>query len=555
MEGGQLVEIPLTVLGTLGAVAPESEMVLVRLEAERFKQTGVIAGMSGSPVYVDGRLLGALAVGWPFATEPIAGVTPFSRMQQLASPATAGGGEGRTSSSLELEEIVGAWRDGTLDQLVLSRLFPEPSSRATNSLQQPVTLAAGGLGPPCAWLEEGWQRLGWVSTPGGAGDAPTTDEIVPGSMVAGIMVAGDATVAVGGTVTEVRGDQLWALGHPFLGGGSFAFPLARARVVAVLPSSFSSAKLFEVGEVVGALEVDRAHGVWGRLGDAPPMVDVAVEASGESYSFQCVRHPVLFPILLGYLTHASHGARGRVFGDQTLGVRLEISYRGMPEIVFEETYSGADAPAMAAALVSAVMAYLEGSSFVVPEVDSVRVRIEAVETIERAHVVDVVPDRPRVRAGESLDVRVRLRRHRGDVETRQVRLQVPPEVVPGPLDLVVADGISWAAYDLQMRPSRPASFADEVEFLNRLVPSTHLVMVFERQDVGVTLPGARVAVPPSVFLTLRSGLGSNLGMTSYRVVSKHDEVLPYPVLGAQRVSLIVHQDGSGLAAAEQSEGS
>ena len=153
-------------------------------------------------------------------------------------------------------------------------------------------------------------------------------------------------MAVGGTVTEVRGDQVWALGHPFLGGGSFAIPLARARVVAVLPSSFSSVKFFDVGETIGTLEVDRAHGVWGRLGESPKLVDVAVEANKESYAFQCVRHPVLFPVLLGYLAHASHGARGRVFGDQTVGVRIEIAYRGLPEVVMEETYSGAGASAM-----------------------------------------------------------------------------------------------------------------------------------------------------------------------------------------------------------------
>ena len=167
MDGGERVEIPLTVLGTIGSGAPEGEIVLVRLDDPRFEKTGIIAGMSGSPVYLDGRLLGALAFGWPFAKEPIGGVTPFSRMLEVVP----GSGErGGVAGRPQLTEMLTAAHDGTLGGELVDWLLPEDSG---SLVSLPVTVAVGGLWVPSGdgWLAEAWRRMGWVATPGGAGSA------------------------------------------------------------------------------------------------------------------------------------------------------------------------------------------------------------------------------------------------------------------------------------------------------------------------------------------------------------------------------------------------
>jgi hypothetical protein len=365
-------------------------------------------------------------------------------------------------------------------------------------------------------------------------------------MVAGVLVDGDATMAVGGTVTAIDGEEIWAFGHPFLGGGAFSMPLAKASVVAILPSQASSFKFFAVGEILGAFGVDRMHGVWGKLGDQVPMVPIEVEAGAETYSFRCVRHPVLFPLLVGYLTLGSHAAHGRTFGDQTVTVHVELSYQGAQTAVAEEVFSSADASALASEFVSAVVAYLENSPFDVPELESVRVRVQAAEELQWAEIVDAVPDRLMVRPGESLGVRLRMRPYRGQEVVRHFSIEVPEEAREGALDLIVADGSSWDAYDLQIRPSRPGSFADELRLLGRLVPSNRVVLAFERSDTGVALQGGNLQVPPSVLLTLRSGLGTNVAVTAHQVVRRTIDTLPFPVLGASRIPLRVRLDGDRL---------
>jgi len=549
MEDGEIVSIPLTVIGTLGPSTPEGEIVLVRLEDPRFETTGIIAGMSGSPVYLDGRLLGALAFGWRFSREPVGGVTPFSRMRSLAVPsagADVSTGSAAAASRPELVELVRAWRDGRLGSELVDWLAPAGGGAPE---RLPLAVSLTGLHPPggAGWVAQSWERLGWVAAPGGVEEKLEPRPVIPGAMVAGVLISGDASLAVGGTVTEVRGDQVWAFGHPFLGGGGLRLPMARASVVGVLPSLMSSFKFFSVGPSVGALTVDRTHGVWGRLGETVSLLPVEVEASGRTYSYRAVRDPALLPLLVGYLVQASHAVRGRVFGDQTVRALVEVEYHGGRVATLEESFVGGDASSLAAGLAAALVGYLEATPFQAPELEAVRVRLEARERLEMAEIVDVVPSRSVVRPGEEIDVRIRLRTHRQGLATRMARVRVPAHLPAGRLDLVVADGASWSVYDLAQRPTRPASFADELRLVGRLRPSTTVVVALERKGPGLALPGGTVEAPPSVVISLSAGLGPNLSRVAYHLVGTEYVALPYPVLGAVRVRLKVRVDGAPLA--------
>ena len=479
MDGGEVVEIPLTVIGAVGPWTPEGEIVLVRLEDERFRETGIIAGMSGSPVYVEGRLLGALAFGWSFSKEPIGGVTPFSRMETLADEGgfEAGAGQGRPT----LVEMMEAGRENTLGGVLADWLLPERTSEL-HHLPMAVT-SSGGWSPAGGdWLSESWRRLGWVSVPGGSFDDAGGGRLDPGAMVAGVLVDGDAVLAAGGTVTEVRGDEVWAFGHPFLGGGGFRLPMARARVLAVLPSQMSSFKFFSVGEIVGSFFSDRSRGIWGRLGEAAPMVPVAVTIDDRKFEFRSVRHPNLTPFTVAYLVQSSQAARGRLFGEQTIAFRMELSYSGHDPVVYEEVLASGEAPIQAASIAAGLLAYLETSVFEVPDLESITIDLKTEERLRGAELIDVIPQRRTVSPGEIVQVRLRFRPYRGEEFTREFSLQVPPGVPDGRLDLVVADGASWSLYDFGMRPMMPGSFGDELELVDSLLPSTTVVMVFERRD-------------------------------------------------------------------------
>jgi len=533
MDGGERVEIPLTVLGTIGSGTPDGEIVLVRLDDPRFEHTGIISGMSGSPVYLDGRLLGALAFGWPFAKDPIGGVTPFERMLEVEpSPPIAAAAE-----RPPFADIVGAVRAGALGKMVVDWLQPEEADRL-----QPLPLLVGGSWIPSGsgWLAESWRRMGWVGTPGGAAaDRSGAGEIAPGDMVAAVLVDGDVSIAAAGTVTEVRGDLLWAFGHPSLGAGAVVMPLARASVVAVMPSVMSSFKFFTVGEPIGALVGDRAPGWVGRLGQEAPMVPIRVSVDGHAYSFRGVRHPNLLPLLVGYLSHASQSTFGRTFGDLTMSTKIEVRYPGQETVMVSAVFTGIQASAEAAAFATAVVGYFEGSSFAAPAIESVDISLVTSEDIRTANIIEIVPETRVVRPGQELEVRFRMQHHRGGEETRTLTLRIPEGIPDGRLDLVGADGAAWTAYDLQMRPFEPSTFADEVRLANSLIPGNTLVAVLERQDLGMVVSGGSLSAPPSLVLQLRSALGPNLETTAYSVFAKTEIEVGYRVTGAQRIPITV----------------
>lgn len=536
MDGGEVVEIPLTVIGTVGPWTPEGEIVLVRLEDDRFRNTGIIAGMSGSPVYVEGRLLGALAFGWSFSKEPIGGVTPFTRMATLVDDGAhqTSAGPGRPG----LVEMMEAGRDDRLGDLLADWLLPQKEG-ALHDL--PVAVTSSGTWSPTGgdWLAESWRRLGWVSVPGGSAREPITGELAPGAMVAGVMVDGDAVLAAGGTVTEIRDDQVWAFGHPFLGGGGVRLPMARAQVVTVLPSQANSFKFFTVGDIVGSFVSDRSSGIWGRLGETAAMVPVSVDIDGRRFDFRSIRHANLTPFLIGYLTQSSQAARGRLFGEQTIAIRIRLTYSGNEPVVYREVLASGDAPAQAASLAAGLVAYLEASVFEVPELEAVDIDMTTDEQLSGAELLDVIPHRRVVHPGELLPVRLRFRPYRGDEFTREFAIRVPQGIPDGRLDLVVADGASWSLYDYGMRPFRTGSFEDEIRLVNGLLPSTSLVLVFERRQTGVALRGGSVAMPPSLVVQLGAGLGPGLTTTSYAVAAMVEEEMDVPVSGAERIELQV----------------
>ncbi len=541
MGGGEMLEIPVTVLGTVGPYAPDQEMVLVRLDDDRFSKTGIIAGMSGSPVYVDGRLLGALAFGWGFSVEPIGGVTPFTRMEGLAG-SEGEAGSNATVARPDLATLMEARSAGRLGEVLLDWLAPTEQG----SLRQlPLTVSVAGPvgGAGTGWIGEFWNRMGWVSGPPASGSAGSgAGPLRPGSMVAGVLVDGDVTLAAGGTVTEVRGDQVWAFGHPFLKGGTVAIPLARASVVTILPSQMVSFKFFSVGDQIGTIQADRAHGVWGRLGPGATMIPVTVGVNGTSYRFRSIRHESLLPSLVAYLTLSSLEARGRGTGNQTVSLDVALEYAGDREAELAETFIGNDAGLQAAGMVAAASGYLENSQFEVPDLKGIRVNLTTREVLEATELVSATPDRWVVAPGEALQVRLRLRPYRGEEYFRAVDVRVPESVPDGRLDLVVADGTAWTVYDLQMRPPNPGSFTDEVGLFRRLVPSTRLVLAFERHEVGVTLSSGPLAVPPSLVVQMKSALGGSLQTTEYVVVGRVDEEMPTPVSAAERISLTVRAE-------------
>lgn len=534
-EGGERREIPVVVMGALDATGPERGAVLVRFTDDAFAGTGVVAGMSGSPVYVDGKLLGAVAFGWSFARDPLAGVTPFAQMVEISA-----GGAAAVAAQPALAQVASLAVGGTDFAAVLPAV-------SMSGRRGAVPLAVGGLPLPSGFAAQILAGADLVGVPSGA-TAAVAGVPEAGEMVAAMLVWGDATLAAGGTVTARDGNRLWAFGHPFFSLGAVRIPAARARVIAVQSSYQSSFKVFGAGAPFGTFVADRSAGMLAEVGPPPaglPFTVALRDTLGDrSWSFRIAEVPLLEPLLATFLTNACLTARGAGNGESTVRLRLAAELADGTAVAVSQATRGGDALARMSVFVGAVVGYLENSTFPHPRLTALRAELERDERAVGATIAAAVPARTTVRPGDELTVTVTLQPDRGETVRRQVAVTVPASARPGTLDLLVADGAAWSEYRLRTEGLAPASFADEVAHLQLLDSAATLVVALEARERGVARPGAsQPALPPSWSATLALGLGAK-GVTrlSAATVGATRWQAPYPLTGAFRIPLTVLAD-------------
>jgi len=301
--GSEPVRFEAEIIGVLRNISPDTSFILARLTGQNLESTGVIAGMSGSPVYVDGKVVGAVAASWPFSKEAIALVTPIESMRKL-SGASAGANPPAappSTSAASTGDGLGALRQligGELPESLLADRLAAMAARTPGGGASGLEWSAAGFGErSLGALRQGLGSVSPTGQTGGAGVAQNVD-LVPGGAVAGVLVDGDLRLAVTGTVTDRTGDEILAFGHPFLDAGPVLLPMAPARVLMVMASQYNSFKLASFGEPVGAFDDDRSVGVHGRLGLVAPTVPLAVAVGDRRYQMRLAAVPQLLPTLV-----------------------------------------------------------------------------------------------------------------------------------------------------------------------------------------------------------------------------------------------------------------
>jgi len=303
-QGTDLQDFKVQILGVLKNVAaPKRNLILARLEGGPLAETGVIAGMSGSPVYIDGRLVGAVSYSiGAFPKEPIAGITPIGEMidatadSSSPSPSTHRAG---TDARLELpitpEHLTSALR-ATYDRIAMFADRPAdvqaiglPSGTGVEmgALLRPIAtpLVMSGMDRTTTDLVSSMFRdAGFtpVLSGGASGDEPKSNAPPrPGDPVGVALLGGDGEMGASGTITHIDGDRLYAFGHPFFNFGPTAFPMTRAYVYASLPSLMSSFKIASLGDVIGTVKQDRATAIAGTLGKGPDVIPITITLASD----------------------------------------------------------------------------------------------------------------------------------------------------------------------------------------------------------------------------------------------------------------------------------
>jgi len=522
-SGDRVEEFQVEILGVLDNFGPKESLILARLSGGPLEHTGVMEGMSGSPVYLDGKLAGAVAMAFPFAKDPIAGIRPIEEMLRsmtnladLAPPA-----DRRAAVALLDHDI--------------TKLFPRPQPAASGEprmvdIATPLSFSGFTRATLDAFAPQlrslGLEPRQGISTGGNPGAAMGNPaDLKPGSMISVQLLSGDLSMGASGTVTHIDGARMYAFGHRFLAVGSTALPFARAEVVTLLPNLNTSFKLATSKEWMGTIGQDRDTAISGELGKRAPTVPVSIAVTRnarpvQSYECQMVNDPLLSPLLLQMAVFSAVDSTERTVGAASLRITGEIEFRNAPTSVrLNNIYSADNGAAMMISLTTAIpMSYVMQSGFRSLELKKVTIQVEAFDQKKQLTIDSVTASRREVRPGEKLQLSVLFLGDNGAETTRQVEYQVPIGAEPGPLYFTVADaGISNIADFRQSLTSNPRSVGQLLNTVNSLHPNNKAYVRIWRAEPAFQLDGADLpAPPPSAVLVLEGSVPAVAGITQTR---------------------------------------
>jgi hypothetical protein len=520
--GNRIDEFQVEVLGVLDNIGPKESLVLARLSGGPLEHAGVLQGMSGSPVYIDGKLLGAVAMAFPFAKDPIAGIRPI---QDMVRPAAAPAATQRAAIAL-----------GEID---LTRVLPRPAPGVPSGpggeprmadIATPISFGGFSRGTLETFAPQ-LRALGLEPRQGVTGGGKIDPamgnpaDLKPGSMISVQLLAGDLSVGADGTVTYIDGNRVYAFGHRFLAIGATALPFARSDVITLLPSLNTSFKLSSAREWMGTINQDRNTAVAGELGKRAGMVPVSVAVSRgaeaiESYDMQMVNDPLLSPLLIQMAVFSAIDATERTVGASSIRVTGEIEFQNAPAPVrLNNMFAADNGSAMQVSLSAATpLAYVMQSGFESLQLKKVALRLEAFDQKKQLAIDGISVSRREVRPGEKVRLNVVLVGENGAETTRQVEYQVPIGAEPGPLYFTVADANTTNLADFrQILNANPRNAVQLITTVNNLHPNTKAYIRVWRAAPAFQLEGADLPDPPaSVALILAGSQSSLAGITQTR---------------------------------------
>lgn len=569
VRGHDVERFDVEVLGVVKNVVVGRSMILVSLSGLDLAETGIAAGMSGSPVYLEGRLAGAVAYGWGFSRKAIAGVTPIGAMDSIVPESPSFGGTRRSAGppiadhAAFFAHLAALPEEPRLEELRRALLVSLPSAHSFPA-EGSTLLSFQGTGLPAATVaafREPLSRLGvseanltllGASSPAaaiGAGSV-TPAALVPGASVTAYLVRGDLQLGATGTVTEVYPDgRFVAFGHGFLAAGEIELPVASAEVVAIIPTLQQSFKVANGGEPRYRLTNDRDSGVGGRTDRTAPTIPVTVVVEGEGrpareFRFEAASHPKLFPLLSGLVADASMTAADPTPRDKLLAFSVTVD-TASGEVSYEDVATGPRAKEAAVLSTVALAAAVADNDLGDPGIRGIRLRFESSTQERRLRLLEAAPASRKVAPGETLVVAIRLADRRGEESVRVVRLAVPTRTPEGRATLVVYDGSNATALRQLLDPSEPRTLEEFATFLSRIVPGNRLVAGLLVATRGAATRSATLDALPPTALALLAGAReqgeTGIADVEARLVSEEILIFDRPVSGSVRIDVDIER--------------
>jgi hypothetical protein len=571
-KGTAIERFNVEVLAVLKNFSAKQDVILVRCSGQNLEHSGIVAGMSGSPVYIDGKLVGAIAYGWGFSKDPIGGVQPIEQM--LAGPAAVALKDGKLPAAPggkaepagEKVPPPAAPADAALPAPLRSggRVFEyarlaradepaaDPARPADDTLvlaKLATPLSCSGLSPKAlAALAEELRPLGLAplaaGAPSAAAKAKMHAAIEPGSVVNVQLIRGDMDMSAAGTVTARWGSGFLAFGHSMLAEGPSELPVATGCVHGVIPGYQRSFKLAGNLDPVGRLVSDHETGIYGVLGPAPEMAPMTVHLQvadrKETFQFELAQHPRFTPILIRMAMLGALTSRHDLPPQHTIRYDAEVRFRGLDRpLKLSNTVSGTGPVPAVNGLIMPVAAVME-SPFGKAKLESLELHLTVEPRNTLAAITQIRLDRDRVAPGGNVTVQVTVKPYQREAETVAVPLTIPADCPEGRHELSVSDAVTHVRGERMESPHRfeVRDFAGLLDLAGADEPNTSIVLRLRLPETGLVVDGAELPdLPAGRAAVLQDGRRTNVSPLSDAVVVRH--ATPYVITGRARFFVTV----------------
>lgn len=529
----KIEDFEVEIIDVIHNISPRGDLILARLSGGSFpgglEKSGLIAGMSGSPVYIEGKLIGAVSSTWSFLKEPIGGITPIKEMLEIIDI------DKRSEAIPNNEDFQ---RTGQKDQ---SSHIPIPVAFSSSVLNENSEFLPQ--------IKDLFSGFGFLPVFGaGTGADSIKIELEPGAAVGVGLIQGDMRAAGIGTLTYRDKDKILAFGHPMMLGGNVEFPLTAGVIHSIMPSTALSFKVFSPTKPIGTVSQDRASGILGSIGKSPKLipVKVAIHSTGidTAFYYESINHKLLFPGLFRAMVINSIVAKAGIFGESTIKADMTITIQANQKriIKLQQMVSGTGSASSITANLTEPIVLLLANQFEKVKIEDIKTTIN-IEDGRKISLIDkLVADKEKVRPGDSLELTLVLSSFQGKQYNQKISIQIPKETPDGNLILLAANADSTYLIELSRTPEfAPKSFNQLVEHIEKFGKSNEIQISGYIPEKGVVIQAQELPNPPQFLKQVVTRTKNSLSLTQSSMILRTSLMMEDVISGSARLNLIVER--------------
>lgn len=537
-------------------ILPGKDIIIAKLESPELEgYGGVVAGMSGSPVYIDGKLIGAIAYGWgPFCLEHIAGITPISYMINVLNTPNSDKDISSKNDDIKLFKRLIAHKfqkekEEDIFQIVPEGFFKNPLTENSNLRLLPIPVFTSGLNVIGNKTIEGYFNLmGMNLIPAGTSKALEFDDsaLVPGAPLGIQFVGGDLSLDGVGTLTYRDGNKIAAFGHSAFASGTSVLPMTSSKIITIIKSILSPYKFGVSTKVIGTIVQDRETAVAGRIGQIPPIVPMKMNMKDmngkeKSFNFDILTDKILTPRLAMICIYYSISSENWSYGDMTLDTNVNIKIQDCEPLTFKELYSGMDSAMHCADDLNAIMSIFSMNPFKKVKFENIDVKVEVTDELQSAEILSLSIDKKEVKPGEEVRGVITIKPTLEDTKRISFAVKIPENLKKSVVNLRVCDGRTADFIEFQNNPGKfyPEDFDSLYKLFSELKSNRNIIVEITDFNAQGSLHGKELQSAPNSFLkVINSKKSTGRTAPSFEQIIYSDKLeTEYQMVGFKTVNL------------------